>query len=561
MRLFLYYAIHSFKNQVKKLFRTWVAILIGVIIVISLLSGLFFSLIDRMEEGGEEPDPAPDISAETDPPEPEIEIGPSFPGEVTDRDGNVIFSFTPLAKLDLIITAVILFLTVFLILFMDKSSFFLPADAALLFTSPLSPQSIVAFRLSCETAAMLFAGLYFVFQLPNLIVNMGIGIPTAIIIFLAYILFLIVIDLIKVALYLYSAADQKKRSRVKYLAFGILLAVVAGALVYRNAKGIDSIPAAGAAFLASEYTRYVPMIGWCKGIVMYAAEGNYIASALCAAVTIAGCGLILFVISKINTDFYEEAMAKSEEVAALQRAQKEKGGLFGSTAKRKTDRTEKLRRDGLKHGSGASIYFFKELYNRFRFAYLGFITKTMITYLIVGVGLAAILRLVADVREYAPVALVLGGLAFYRTLGNPLEKDTSLHYFTTVPAGIRAKLLWSIFAGTVNTALDLVIPMAVAAVIMGTGPLKVAAWLLFILSVDLYSTVAGTFINRSLPANAGATLKQIIQIMFLYFGIGPDAVIIVLVALIAGMGPAVAAAALFNIAVAGGLFAFLPLLF
>ena len=49
--------------------------------------------------------------------------------------------------------------------------------------------------------------------------------------------------------------------------------------------------------------------------------------------------------------------------------------------------------------------------------------------------------------------------------------------------------------------------------------------------------------------------------MFLYFGIGPDAVIIVLVALIAGMGPAVAAAALFNIAVAGGLFAFLPLLF
>ena len=135
MRLFLYYALHSFKNQVKKLFRTWVAILIGVIIVISLLSGLFFSLIDRMEEGGEEPEPSTDIPAETDPPEPEIEIGPSFPGEVTDRDGNVIFSFTPLAKLDLIITAVILFLTVFLILFMDKSSFFLPADAALLFTS------------------------------------------------------------------------------------------------------------------------------------------------------------------------------------------------------------------------------------------------------------------------------------------------------------------------------------------------------------------------------------------------------------------------------------------
>ena len=34
MKLFLYYALHSFKNQIKKLFRTWVAAFLAICFVL-----------------------------------------------------------------------------------------------------------------------------------------------------------------------------------------------------------------------------------------------------------------------------------------------------------------------------------------------------------------------------------------------------------------------------------------------------------------------------------------------------------------------------------------------
>ena len=39
MELFFYYALHSLKNQIRKLFRTWVVIFFAVIVVAGLLIG------------------------------------------------------------------------------------------------------------------------------------------------------------------------------------------------------------------------------------------------------------------------------------------------------------------------------------------------------------------------------------------------------------------------------------------------------------------------------------------------------------------------------------------
>ena len=47
-------------------------------------------------------------------------------------------------------------------------------------------------------------------------------------------------------------------------------------------------------------------------------------------------------------------------------------------------------------------------------------------------------------------------------------------------------------------------------------------WLPFVLSVDFYATTVGVFIDLSVPVAAGKMLKQIVQIMFVYFGLLPD---------------------------------------
>ena len=94
--------------------------------------------------------------------------------------------------------------------------------------------------------------------------------------------------------------------------------------------------------------------------------------------------------------------------------------------KRKKDRDDGVRRDGLNRGWGADVFFHKTMYNRFRFAKLKFFTKTTITYLIAAVLMSVLLLFASDGKTegaFMGVALVLGGFVYYRSLGNPLHED------------------------------------------------------------------------------------------------------------------------------------------
>ena len=57
MKLFLYYALHSFKNQIKKLFRTWVAAFLAICFVFGIVIGIGAAIIsDTIESNYENND-------------------------------------------------------------------------------------------------------------------------------------------------------------------------------------------------------------------------------------------------------------------------------------------------------------------------------------------------------------------------------------------------------------------------------------------------------------------------------------------------------------------------
>ena len=53
------------------------------------------------------------------------------------------------------------------------SDFFQMADVNLLFTAPMKPQSVLFFRLTFQMAALMLGSLYILFQIPNLVLNLG----------------------------------------------------------------------------------------------------------------------------------------------------------------------------------------------------------------------------------------------------------------------------------------------------------------------------------------------------------------------------------------------------
>ena len=527
MRLFAYYAWHSFKNQLKKIFKTWVMIFILACMVfggllgggIGIIAGIISDQTEEPVESSEAYPGAEDPTEAEEPEEPLIEISEELPfglGEV--EPAQIVEAATGL---------IVLMIFVLMTIRADKSAgkIFLPADVNLLFASPLTPQSVLLFRLMTKMGMSLFASIYLLFQLPNLVLNLGLKLGSALSLIGAWVLTLIVGQLLQLLCYVYGSTHPGFQKGLRRLVYTGLLILAGGFILYQKQSGLDFVPAL-AAFFCAPATRFIPFWGWIKGFAACGVAENWTGMLLFFGLLVVFGTALIWFIWHLRADYYEDALSKSEEIAEMleqaRAAQEGKGGII----RRKKDRSERLRRDGLKHGSGANVFFFKTLYNRFRFAQLGFLTKTMELYLFFGVLLAVLFRYALEIDLFLPIPLVFMLICFFRSLGNPLQEDTRMGYFVLIPETSYVKLLWSLAGGLANCFLDILPAMAAAVIILRADPLAALGWLIAIVSVDAYATSVGTFINLSVPVKAGAPVKSMVQVLFFYIGLIPDVLIV-----------------------------------
>ena len=543
MKLFFYYVFCSVKNQLRKLFKTWVAIFMVACLVFGVIVSMGAAFLE-------------DLAGNETPPEAEEEVLPDeelYPDEeMTEEDVAELMQM-----IELLAGGLILLIFVANSLSADKNggAIFLQADVNLLFASPMKPQSVLLFRLMTQVGVSLLASIYLLFQIPILIAELGLPTFGAVAILLAWLLLLILSKLLQILLYAITSTHTRTKKYLRPAILAFVGIIGAAYLLYWKSSGADPLKAA-MQFFNAPVTRWIPIWGWLKGLCMFAVEGNVLCLAISFLLLLAATVALIRIIWTMRVDFYEDAMAKSEETAELQRAA-ESGNMV--TIKQKKDRSEKLRRDGLCHGWGASVYFFKTMYNRFRFAPLGIFTKTTVTYLVAGIGTACVLRFVIGEQSFIPVALVLGGLAFFRSLGNPLSQDTEMDSFLMIPESPWAKMFYSLLGGTVSCALDLLPAMIVATVLMQSNPFATLAWILFIVTLDFYSTAVATFIDLSVPTSTAKQIKSLVQVIFIYFGLLPNIVIFILGHIFSALPIAAVIAGAVNVCIGAVFFALSPL--
>ena len=194
MKLFFYYAFCSVKNQLRKLFKTWVAVFFAICILFGVVIGLGAAFIEDLA----------DIPDEEMPPEEEVqpddELYPEK--EMTEEDIAQMMQV-----IELIAGGVILLVFVFNSLSADKNgcAVFLQADVNLLFSSPMKPQSVLLFRLMTQIGTSLVLSIYLLFQVPNLVFNLGVPLLGAISVIFTWGLVLILSKLLQVLLYTLSS--------------------------------------------------------------------------------------------------------------------------------------------------------------------------------------------------------------------------------------------------------------------------------------------------------------------------------------------------------------------
>ena len=541
MRMFLYYIGHTFVNQIRKLFKTWVVVFILICFVMGGLIGFGASLLsDKAEETASE-------ISETQDNEQEIQETEEAEAE---RDPVRVLAITELA-----VGVVMLAMLVYSVLSGEKSgsNIFMMADVNLLFSAPLKPQSVLLFRLVAQMGAMIAASIYLVFQIPNLIINAGFSALAAIALLLAWVIILLVGRLFSVLVYSLVSTYPGFRRYVRPFVYAVIAVVLVSVGVRWRAGGLSIIEAASGT-LNAPWTRWIPFWGWTKGFVISAVDGRVGAMLVYLVLNIAACILLTYIIWELRVDFYEDAMAKSAETAERQAAMQE-----GNTAaRRKKDRADDLKRDGLRRGWGASVYFWKSMYNRFRFAKFGFLTKTLMMYLVIGVGGALFLKYAVHYERFVIIALAFGTAVFFRSLGNPIAQDTQQANFSLIPEKSGSKAAYSLLGGTVNCFLDMLPGYLIAAVILRADLLFALVALIMILSIDLYSSTVGTFIDLSLATNLSKMVKSFIQILFIYFGLIPIAGILAYGMVMNQTVPFMAVAIVFCLAISCLMFAFIP---
>ena len=516
MRIFLYYAVHSIINTLKKLFKTWLVFFFALFLIAMVVGVGVGTAISKISDTIEE-ETATEEQIDED------EDAPSgFELFMQEHD------LDKAGLTDLIVTASFFLLITMSMMGADKSGqLFKPADVTLLFPSPMKPQSVLMFRLLLNLGLNLFLAVYMIFQLPNLIHNAGFSVWGSFSIIIAYGLVMVFSTLAQVTVYtVFSKGEGNKKKLIGkiLLTFYVILGIAL--IIFQKATNTDIVTAA-VNFFGNRNTFWIPFYGWLRGMVYFAVTGENTKSLIYMALFIIASIILIFVIWKTDADFYEDAMYSAERLTKL--VEESKNSAKGGIITREKKRSDKLERDGFHYGFGANVFFYKALMNRFRFSFLKIFSKTMV------IGLAAAIfsaYLVKDsnigLERFIIPGSVLLMITFYRTLGNPLSEDLSREFFVLVPDSEFKKILYSLLGCFAVNAIDLVIPLVAAAVMLKTSPLTVLCWFIFIMSVSVFGTSVGAFINISIPLESAQSIKAMVQILFIYFGIIPATVFVVI---------------------------------
>ncbi len=497
MKMFCYYFLHSTWNQLKKLVRTWAFILLLSFVTIGGLA--VFAVrwyLQRLS---------------------------SVEG-LLPSDFMEFFEGTGMTGLDVFELGLgILILGVLLIQVFSAeksvSRLFMQADVNLLFASPLTPQTVLLFRLMTTLGSAFAAAAVLLLEIPTFMHRFHLCFYAALSLPAAWLLLMGFSVLLKALIYETGSRHPFFRKNLRWFVLGFL--ALLGGLFYRQYRqsGEEALLLCAHRFLSGRYG--IPVWGWLKGFVIGAAAGDRTQSLLCLFSCLFLLGILLFLAFRLPADYYEDVLSHTQQIALLLEDYRQNGvqsvAAFFSRPKNRDSGRAFLR------GRGASVYFWKVIHTRLR-SYPTrlralFFTRTGITCLLAAVAAGWFDRKFMDAPViYIPV-LVLAALVFFRAVLSPVSEDMRKASFLLQPDPIWQKLFFSALGGSCSCALDTVLPLMAGCRAAGFSPLYGLLFLPVLMSVDFFASAGTAFVEISLPRAIGSTFKQVIQILVLYMAL------------------------------------------
>lgn len=509
MRLWGYYALHTFINTIKKIFKSKVMIVILCSFLIGGVIGGSVGFISSLVEDQARTESSVSKDDKTNDPA-------QMEEDFMTVHADAIRESIPAATMILLLVVVL-----WGIYGGSKkgSDFFLMADANILFAAPLKAQTVLMFRLSFQMLALLFFTFYLIFQVPSMKLILGLDNFAIVAIFLAWGMLLFMSKLMSVFTYTLTATYEHLKKYVVPFVFAVGLLVVAATGAVYISTGNDYMATLRLTYGAG-WSNYIPVFGWYKAMVMNAINGHVLASLGYMALNLVFLIALVWGIWHIKADFYEDALAGAQKRDDMTKAALE-GRNINKDKKQSAKRAQKLEHKVRKSyelkGWGASVFLHKSILNRRRFSKFGFVTNTLLLYLAIGGLGAAFMAYKTDLREISVIGLIMALTLFFRNFGNPIEIESSHNWLFLVPEDPYKKVLYAILAGSVDCVLDLLPGIVVATVILRGNPLMALLWLATLVSMDFMFSCFGLLLQAILPSSAMDVVKSMLQMMLRAF--------------------------------------------
>ena len=509
MRLWGYYALHTFINTIKKIFKSKVMIVILCSFLIGGVVGGSVGFISSLVEDQTQTESSVSKDDKTNDPA-------QMEEDFMTVHADAIRESIPAATMILLLVVVL-----WGIYGGSKkgSDFFLMADANILFAAPLKAQTVLMFRLSFQMLALLFFTFYLIFQVPSMKLILGLDNFAIVAIFLAWGMLLFMSKLMSVFTYTLTATYEHLKKYVVPFVFAVGLLVVAATGAVYISTGNDYMATLRLTY-GADWSNYIPVFGWYKAMVMNAINGHVFASLGYMALNLVFLIALVWGIWHIKADFYEDALAGAQKRDDMTKAALE-GRNINKDKKQSAKRTQKLEHKVRKSyelkGWGASVFLHKSILNRRRFSKFGFVTNTLLLYLAIGGLGAAFMAYKTDLREISVIGLIMALTLFFRNFGNPIEIESSHNWLFLVPEDPYKKVLYAILAGSVDCVLDLLPGIVVATVILRGNPLMALLWLATLVSMDFMFSCFGLLLQAILPSSAMDVVKSMLQMMLRAF--------------------------------------------
>lgn len=509
MRLWGYYALHTFINTIKKIFKSKVMIVILCSFLIGGVVGGSVGFISSLVEDQAQTESSVSKDDKTNDPA-------QMEEDFMMVHADAIRESIPAATMILLLVVVL-----WGIYGGSKkgSDFFLMADANILFAAPLKAQTVLMFRLSFQMLALLTFTFYLIFQVPSMKLILGLDNFAIVAIFLAWGMLLFMSKLMSVFTYTLTATYEHLKKYVVPFVFAVGLLVVAATGAVYISTGNDYMATLRLTY-GADWSNYIPVFGWYKAMVMNAINGHVFASLGYMALNLVFLIALVWGIWHIKADFYEDALAGAQKRDDMTKAALE-GRNINKDKKQSAKRTQKLEHKVRKSyelkGWGASVFLHKSILNRRRFSKFGFVTNTLLLYLAIGGLGAAFMAYKTDLREISVIGLIMALTLFFRNFGNPIEIESSHNWLFLVPEDPYKKVLYAILAGSVDCVLDLLPGIVVATVILRGNPLMALLWLATLVSMDFMFSCFGLLLQAILPSGAMDVVKSMLQMMLRAF--------------------------------------------